>query len=735
VTPERWAQVKSVVADALETPKEARAAFLDRACGGDAELRGEVDSLLAASEGEDSLPDARRALASAAHAVVSDRESALRTFLEHALGHQYDILRPLGRGGMGAVYLARERALERVVAIKVLSPDLAAAPESRERFRREARIAAQLSHPGILPLYTFGEVGDLWYFVMGYVRGESLADRLRLEGRVPWTEAHRVLTDLVDAVECAHRHGVVHRDIKPANILMDEESGHAMLADFGISKTRGFGDSLTATGVVVGTPDYMSPEQALGAGDVDERTDIYSLGAVGYRMLAGREPLDDVSSTSLSARRFASDPPPLQSIAPTVPDGLAAVIMKCLARDRADRWPDARTLKEALSRAGAIANETLPEAVRDLPSFGAYALLWAVAWTVVAFMPLRPPSERALLLLIALLVPVGLMLHVWNVGRHGLGLADLARVAAWPPEWWSMWWPRVLRRPNDLWARLPFAARLARSALSAFFLVIPSLVVIRQWYASDGGRLADWIVVAQVAAIAIVAASLSGALRWTRRQGLHTPEAIRLLLGATTASAFWNTTKIARLLAPATGRIRPPERDSPTDHRRAIAELQRLMPASASEAAGASVVMADRVLRAIEERELEIASLMRDASVGELDRLTAQLAALGAPSAQERAEQRELRELVKHQRELVHRMRGRIEIAARDRAQLFDLLRGLWTQLCVLSDAPASDAGAGARATESVRAICSEISDVLTEPASSTYAPSRSGRNHPARDT
>jgi serine/threonine-protein kinase len=185
---------------------------------------------------------------------------------------------------MGAVYLARERALERFVAIKVLRPDLVDHPDALERFRREARIAAQLSHPGILPLHTFGEVAGLWYFVMAYVRGVSLAERLRVEGRLPSHEALRILTELADALECAHRNGVIHRDIKPANILLDEESVERCSR---ISAWQGArcGDSLTITGTIVGTPNYMSPEQALGDADLDERSDLYSLGAVGYAML------------------------------------------------------------------------------------------------------------------------------------------------------------------------------------------------------------------------------------------------------------------------------------------------------------------------------------------------------------------------------------------------------------------------------------------------------------------
>jgi len=209
-TAERWARAKALFAEASMRPADERDAFVHRACAQDIALRDEVLSLLRAAEGTDSLPIARASIAAAARAVdvprvigahtgFTDRDASLRAALETALGHQYEIVRPLGHGGMGTVYLARERALERFVAIKVLRPELADAQQGRERFRREARVAAQLSHPGILPLHTFGEVGGVWYFVMGYVRGATLAERLRVERRLPRADAQRILAELVDA--------------------------------------------------------------------------------------------------------------------------------------------------------------------------------------------------------------------------------------------------------------------------------------------------------------------------------------------------------------------------------------------------------------------------------------------------------------------------------------------------------------------------------------------------------
>jgi hypothetical protein len=749
MTAAQWQEVKSVFARALEAPPAERGALVAEACGADAALRREVESLLAASDGDDSLPAARAAVARevAAHApaagadglaraVASGAEHArngapaddpaMRAVLERELGHHYDILERLGQGGMGAVYLARERALERFVAIKVLRPDLAGAEESRERFRREARVAANLSHPGILPLHTFDEVGGLWYFVMGYVRGESLAGRLALEGRLPCEEARRILAELADALECAHRHGVVHRDIKPANVLLDAESGRALLADFGISKIRGAGDSLTATGVVVGTPHYMSPEQAVGSRDVDARSDIYSLGAVGYTMLAGREPFAGTSSENLIYRRVAHDPPPLSTVAPSVPPELAAVVMRCLAREPAARWPSARSLKEALGRAWCETAAPLPEAVRDLPGFAPYALAWAVGWAALAALAVESAGDRGLLLLIALLVPVGLALHVWNVGRQELRLAELARIACWPPEWWGMWWPAALRRPSDLWSRLPRPARLVRAVLSTFFVALPALILVRHRVAAgdapaDDARR-DWFVVAEAALVLGAGAVVGGALRWGVRQGLTPGETVRVLFGATTPAPAWRTPQVARLLAPVPGGVRPPDRDSPSDFPRAIDELVQLLPAESRAAGEDAAHAARRVLAAITSYDRDIARIARDVGTSDEDRLAARLAELDESPSTVTGERHELRQLVRRQLELVRQLRASAELAARKRAHLLDLLRGLWAQLYVVQDG--CGAGRGALSDDGVRALCAAIAEQLPaqEPAERSAA-------------
>ena len=724
MTPERWAEVKAVLGAAMETPPAERSALVARACGNDLSMRREVESLLAAMDDADSLPGARSAVAATTASFVAEEDSALRTALERALSRQYEILRPLGRGATGAVFLARERALDRFVAIKVLRPDLANDTETRERFRREARVAAQLSHASILPLYAFGEVGDpqsglpLWYLVMGYVRGASLAHRLRIEGRLSYVEAHRILSELADALDCAHRHGVVHRDIKPANILLDDGSGRAMLADFGISKIQGAADPLTLTGEIVGTPAFMSPEQSLGEREVDERSDIYSLGAVGYLMLAGREPFAGTSVAELltQLRGERDEPPPLQTLVPSVPEELAAVVMRCLARDKAARWSSARELKEALARAVSTSSAALPETLRDLPSFGPYAVLWVVAWTALAAFTRQSPGERLLLLLVAVLVPVGLVLHVWNVGRHGLSTGQLARVAFWPPEWWGMWWPRSLRRPGDLWVRLPAPARLARAVLSFFFVALPAMILARPWFTAKGWLPAvdadpGWFAAAEGMLVLITGAVTIGTLRWASRCGLTMAEATRLLFGATTPSPAWSNPRVARLLTAGALGVRPPERDVPADYRRAIEDLAPLLPADATSCGVAALHAARSLLAAIEDYDRQLVSLARDASAPELDRLTTRLNALDDASAPDSNERRELRELVRHQLDLVRRMHARHELVTEERARLLDLMRGLWTQLSVLRDAAGS--AALPQMCARVRVLCAEIGDQL----------------------
>ena len=217
--------------------------------------------------------------------------SGLRTRLAAALGDVYSIEGEIGRGGMGVVYRARDEKLKRLVAIKVLPPELAYRPDIRARFIREAETAAGISHPHVVPIHSVGEADDLVYFVMGLVEGESLAVRLKRRGRLSIDESRRIFKETADALYAAHQQGVIHRDVKPDNILLEGTRGRVMVTDFGIAKAlSASGSTLTEAGIAIGTPAFMSPEQAAGEREIDGRSDLYSLGVVAYQMLAGELP-------------------------------------------------------------------------------------------------------------------------------------------------------------------------------------------------------------------------------------------------------------------------------------------------------------------------------------------------------------------------------------------------------------------------------------------------------------
>jgi serine/threonine protein kinase len=265
------------------------------------------------------------------------------------LNDQYQIVREIGRGGMGVVFLARDIALHRLVALKVLRQEYARSDEHRERFRREARMTARLSHPNIVPVHTFGELGDLVYIVMKYVHGESLAERMRRDGAIPAEDVQRILAELAMALETAHREGVVHRDLKAENILIEKGTGRPMLTDFGVALLRSLDPVPEEAFKAFGTPHYMSPEQAAGELDIDGRSDIYSLGVLGYYMLSGRLPFEGQTFEALAAKHIAEQPVPLGELASDAPRPLIAAIEDCLKKERTDRWRCARDLAQALA--------------------------------------------------------------------------------------------------------------------------------------------------------------------------------------------------------------------------------------------------------------------------------------------------------------------------------------------------------------------------------------------------
>ena len=292
-----------------------------------------------------------------------------RSTLEAAIADRYRIERELGRGGMAVVYLAHDRRHDRPVALKVLNPELAHALGA-ERFEREIHVAARLQHPHILTVLDSGEAdGHLW-FTMPFVDGESLRSRLARESQLPVVEAVRLAREAADALDYAHRHGIVHRDIKPDNILLSD--GHALVADFGIARAlRGGGENLTATGASIGTAAYMSPEQAAGERDVDARSDIYSLAIVLYEMLAGATPFAAPTPQATIARRFTEDPAPIRRQRASVPEHVERALQQAMARTAADRFTTARAFADALNTAPVTATTvstpvTLPAIDRSM---------------------------------------------------------------------------------------------------------------------------------------------------------------------------------------------------------------------------------------------------------------------------------------------------------------------------------------------------------------------------------
>ncbi len=282
--------------------------------------------------------------------------------LQQAVAGRYSLERELGRGGMGIVFLARDVTLDRLVAIKLLPPEQAAQAGLKDRFLREARTAAGLSHPNIVPIHVVEEAQGLVFFVMAYVEGETLGQRLRTRGPLSPAAGARLLQEVAWALAYAHARGIVHRDVKPDNILIEQGTGRAMMSDFGIARAGGGGGGGTGVGEIIGTAQYMSPEQASGEA-VDGRSDIYALGIVGFYTLSGKLPFDAPDVAALLAMQITRPAAPLSSVAPGVPARTAQAIDRCLAKIPDDRWSTGEAFAEALVQSTAVVRE-IPAPIR-----------------------------------------------------------------------------------------------------------------------------------------------------------------------------------------------------------------------------------------------------------------------------------------------------------------------------------------------------------------------------------
>jgi len=298
-------------------------------------------------------------------------DDTLGAHVAKVLAPNYEVDSEIGRGGMGIVYCAMDKRLKRNVAIKLLPPELAFRADIRSRFLREAETAAQLSHPNIVPIYNVEERENLVYFIMAFIAGDNLATRLQEQGAMDPSEVRRILREVADALAYAHKRNVVHRDIKPDNILLDADSGRAMVTDFGIARAlTDNGDSrLTATGMAIGTPAYMSPEQSAGESNIDGRSDLYSLGVVGYQMACGDLPFNAPNTPSMLVKHLSERPVPVEDRRMDLPADLARVIMILLEKDPANRFPDAESVVLALS-SGVMPTLRTAQAPASMPAYG-----------------------------------------------------------------------------------------------------------------------------------------------------------------------------------------------------------------------------------------------------------------------------------------------------------------------------------------------------------------------------
>ena len=344
MTPERWRAVDVILQAALACEPALRDAFVADACGEDGGLRREVESLLAAHDRADD-GFLERPAAEALGALIAP---PLAARLASALADRYTIEGELAQGGMATVYLARDLRHGRRVAIKVLRQELAAAVGA-ERFLEEIRVTASLQHPHILPLFDSGSADGLLWYVMPFVEGETLRARLAREGRLPASVAVPLVREMAEALDHAHRQGVVHRDVKPENVLL--QGGHALVADFGIALAleHAGGERITRTGLTLGTPQYMAPEQAAGERALDARTDVYALGAVLHEMLVGEPPFVAPSRQAVLRRMLHEPPPSLAARRPDVAPFLDAAVRRALAKRPEDRFPSAAAFAASLA--------------------------------------------------------------------------------------------------------------------------------------------------------------------------------------------------------------------------------------------------------------------------------------------------------------------------------------------------------------------------------------------------
>jgi serine/threonine-protein kinase len=386
LTSARWARLSPLIDAALDLSPEERGRYIETVSAEDPALQADLERMLAECEKGDSLID--RAAAERFALLLEDAPRDLPA----VPGDRFTIEREVGRGGMATVYLAHDRKHDRPVAVKVMKREIAATLGSA-RFLREIRTAARLQHPHIMPLHDSGDANGILYYVMPFVEGESLRDRLAREGQLPLDEALSIARDVASALDYAHSNAIVHRDIKPENILLS--GGHAEVMDFGIARavSASAGDeAITSPGLAVGTPAYMSPEQATAGKLVDGRSDVYSLACVVYEMLAGHPPFLGTTAQEILARQSLDPVPSLRGSRPDLPVTVERAVAKALAKAPADRYPTARAFLDACAGSGL---DPVEQPRRRPWMLAALGIIGVAALGLASVKLLRPPTEIA----------------------------------------------------------------------------------------------------------------------------------------------------------------------------------------------------------------------------------------------------------------------------------------------------------------------------------------------------
>jgi serine/threonine-protein kinase len=383
---------------------------------------------------------------------VSERISPEFLHLQEIVAGRYSLERELGRGGMGIVVLARDVALDRLVAIKMLPPDLAALFDRRDRFLSEARTAAGLSHPNIVPIHAVEEHGDLVFFVMGFVDGETLRERVQRAGPLSPREVMRMVQEVSWALSYAHQRGIVHRDIKPENIMIERDTGRALVTDFGIA--QGPNDQGDEPGKIMGTARYMSPEQAAGE-PVDGRSDLYSLGATAFFALTGRPPFEAANVPALIAKHVAEPAPTAISIRRDVPTKLSAVVARCLEKVPDQRYPSGEALAQAI---GEMRGREL-RAPPLLRNFLRNAEVTTMVFLTVAMVQQNAQNTSGLLNFVLLALVVQLVAVARRLLRQGYAFEDiraalLAEAKSMAEEAEAIGSNRMMRWINTIWNRI-----------------------------------------------------------------------------------------------------------------------------------------------------------------------------------------------------------------------------------------------------------------------------------------